>query len=224
MTNPASHPDVPSVGPGAVGATPEQATAPEGGGGELAPAAAPTAPDALVDLVHRLEGATQLDRVAELVERVAQAVAPPGPRQDALMGRRLGHALHPLLTDLPLGAWTSASLLDLVGGRSSRSAATRLVAFGVASAVPTAASGLAEWLHAGEDARRVGVVHANLNAVALGLYAASLVARLRGRHGRAVALGVTGGLVATMGGYLGGHLSVARKVGSRDPRFAVSAG
>jgi uncharacterized membrane protein len=179
----------------------------------------PATPDRVIDLVRRIESAEALDRPGAVVERAARAVARPGAAHDLLTGKWLGHALHPLLTDFPLGAWMSASLLDLVGGRASRAAARRLVAFGVAAAVPTAATGLAEWLHADQASRRVGVVHANVNTSALALYTASLVARRRGHHGRGVALGIAGGLAATAGGYLGGHLSLVRKVGTRDPRL-----
>jgi uncharacterized membrane protein len=128
------------------------------------------------------------------------------------------------MTDFPLGTWMSASLLDLVGGRSARPAAQRLVGFGVAAAIPTAATGLAEWLRVDRATRRVGVVHATVNTTAMALYAASFVARRRGRHGPAVALGITGGVTATIGGYFGGHLSLARKAGTRDPRLAEPAG
>lgn len=184
----------------------------------------PDVPPALVELVQRIEGASALDRPGAAVERLARAVARPGPARDALTGTWLGHALHPLMTDFPLGLWLSTSLLDLVGGRRSRPAAQRLLAFGVLAAVPTAATGLAEWLYVDRPARRVGVVHAGVNTMALALYTASLRARWRGRHGRGVLLGIAGGLTATAGGYLGGHLTLARKEGSRDPRFAVPAG
>lgn len=213
--------------PGPAGSPPDDATVAAPGGPAEAhsdrPSGAtpdgPATPAGLVDAVRRLEGDAGLDRPGELLERIADVVAPEGPRRDILRGSWLGHSLHPLLTDFPLGLWMSASLLDLIGGRRSRPAATRLVAAGVAAAVPTAAAGMAEWLDTEPAARRVGVVHANLNGVALVLYTGSLMARLRGRHGRAVARGIAGGLTAIAGGYLGGHLSLARKVGTRDPRF-----
>ncbi|XVU25641.1 Rieske (2Fe-2S) protein [Actinoplanes sp. CA-054009] len=62
-----------------------------------------------------------------------------------------------------------------------------------------------------KDRQRLGLVHASANAVAVGLYAASLVARLRGRPGRA--LSFAGLSVAGLGTYLGGHLSYARGAG-----------
>ncbi len=134
-------------------------------------------------------------------------------------GTWLGHAVHPLLTDLPVGLWTSAVALDVVGGRQSRPAATRLVGLGIAAAVPTALTGLAEWGIASRRDQRTGLVHAAANSVALGLYAASYRARRAGRHAPGVLLGVAGGAAAGMGGYLGGHLASARKVSTRHPAF-----
>lgn len=181
------------------------------------------APGWLVAAVRRLEGERRLDRPGEALARAADRLAAPCRAESALRGDWLGHALHPLLTDLPLGAWMSASLLDLAGGRRARPAARLLLAAGVAAALPTAASGLVEWRAAERPERRVGVVHAAGNSAALALYAASLAARLRRRHGAGVALALAGGAAATAAGYLGGHLSIARKVGSADPRLAGPA-
>ena len=181
------------------------------------------APRPVVDGLLGIERARALDPPVAVMHRLAAAVARPGVVHDALVGTWLGHALHPLLTDLPIGFWTSASALDLIGGRRSRPAADRLLALGLASAVPTTATGLAEWLHADRRAQRVGVVHAAANTAGMALYTASLVARIRGRRGRGVVLALAGATAASLGGYLGGHLSVARKVGTRDAAFLGSA-
>jgi uncharacterized membrane protein len=178
-------------------------------------------PRNLRDGLLLIEESEALDGPAEKVERVARAVARPGTVHDVLTGVPLGHALHPLMTDLPIGFWTSASVLDLVGGRRSRPAADLMLALGTLSAVPTVATGLAEFLHADRAARRVAVVHVAANAAGTALYAASTVSRLRGRRARGVALALAGAAAATLGGYLGGHLATARKVGTRDPAFAA---
>src|SRR3954471_7093285 len=96
-------------------------------------------------LAERVGAATGLDGPAEAVAGWIRGIVPKGPVKDTLSGTPLGHALHPLLTDLPIGTWTSASLLDLVGGTAARPAAERLIATGLLAAVPTAASGLNDW-------------------------------------------------------------------------------
>lgn len=180
---------------------------------------APTTPEWLVRPLRTIEGSASLDGPVGALARLSDTVLRSPRAQAALRGEGLGHALHPVLTDFPLGSWLSATLLDLFGGRRARPAATGLVGFGLAMALPTAAAGLAEWHAAGEAPRRVGAVHAAVNGTATALYAASLLARLRGRHRRGVALAVAGGSAAWVGGYLGGHLSLVRKVGTADPSY-----
>jgi uncharacterized membrane protein len=174
---------------------------------------------ALVDLTRRIEGATALDSSRRTAQRVADMLLANRTRRELLHGTWLGHAVHPVMTDLPLGCWVSASLLDLFGGTQSRPAATRLVGIGLAAAVPTAVTGLAEWGVAGQREQRVGLVHAASNTVALGLYAASYAARCNGRHRRGAVLALAGSAAAGAGGYLGGHLVSARKLSTRHPVF-----
>src|SRR3954468_16889932 len=182
----------------------------------------PTHSPTTVTLTERLESATALDPVVRAVQPLAGAlVADPG-RADALRGKWLGHALHPLMTDLPIGFWTSALVLDLAGGSSFRAAATRLVGLGVLSSLPTAITGWAEWATIGQREQRVGVVHANANVVALVLFTASWRARRRGAHKRGKSLALAAAGVLGFGGYLGGHLVSARKVSSRHPVFELS--
>ena len=146
-------------------------------------------------LAERVASATALDGPAEAVAKTIREAIPRGPVKDTLSGTWLGHALHPFLTDLPIGTWTSAAVLDVVGGRAGRPAARRLIATGILAAVPTAASGLNDWADTtpkSDPVRRVGAVHAVANVTALALYAASFAARSRGRHGRGVAFGFAG--------------------------------
>jgi nitrite reductase/ring-hydroxylating ferredoxin subunit/uncharacterized membrane protein len=176
----------------------------------------------LYHLAERIGEAAFLDGAAEAVAGWVRGAVPRGPVKDALSGTPLGHALHPLLTDLPIGTWTSAALLDLVGGQAARPASRRLIAAGLLAAVPTAASGLNDWADttpADDGVRRIGAVHAVANVSALGLHAGSLAARRRGRHGSGVALGFAGIAALTLGGHLGGHLSYARAVGVDQTAF-----
>jgi nitrite reductase/ring-hydroxylating ferredoxin subunit/uncharacterized membrane protein len=165
-----------------------------------------TATRALEGVARRIEGLSAADGVAKQLQQFVHSSIGRGELRDALTGRRLGHAVHPVLTDLPIGFWTSAFTLDLVGGRRSRAAAQRLVALGVLSALPTAASGAADWSDTTGAERRVGLVHAALNTAAIACFAASWWARRRGRHRRGVLYGIAGSTVATGGGYFGGHM------------------
>jgi nitrite reductase/ring-hydroxylating ferredoxin subunit/uncharacterized membrane protein len=165
------------------------------------------------DAVAALEEAGVLDLVGDPLSAAVRRALPAGAVKDALSGTWLGHPLHPLLTDVTLGAWVSAVVLDVVGGRGSRRAAERLIAVGILAAVPTAASGGADWGDTQTRERRVGLVHAVSNSVALGLFAASWRARRRGRHPAGVALSGAGAGALAAGGYLGAHLTYALGLG-----------
>jgi uncharacterized membrane protein len=168
----------------------------------------------LRESVERLEESRALDPVADRVGAVA-APAAKGRVGDVLHGKWLGHALHPLLTDLPLGCWLSASLLDLLGGRGSRTAARRLVGLGLLFVPPTVAAGLADYPTSDQVRnRRVATVHAAGNVVMSGMYLLSWRARRRNHHLRGVLWALAGGGLAWATGYLGGHLSFSRGVGT----------
>jgi nitrite reductase/ring-hydroxylating ferredoxin subunit/uncharacterized membrane protein len=143
----------------------------------------------------------------KVLEVVNRAIA-PGRLRDALSGAFLGHTLHPLMTDLPIGSWTSAMVLDLTAGRAGRKAARRLIGTGILASLPTALTGAVEWADSAgrrPSTRRLGLVHASANVTALSLYGASYLARRRGRGGRGLAL--AGGAALAVGGHLGGHLA-----------------
>jgi hypothetical protein len=175
---------------------------------------------ALVRWTRRLEESAALDGAVRALQPKIRTAFATGPRGSFLRGDWLGHALHPILTDVVLGTWTSATILDVAGGPESSAAAQRLVGTGLLAVGPTAWTGWAEWSAAGPREQRVGVVHAVVNAVAIGSYAASWHARRRGRHETGARLALAGAAVSGLGAYLGGHLAIARKVGSRNPAFA----
>ncbi len=173
----------------------------------------------MVALTRRLEQMRGLDALSRLLAPAADALLSSQRRADLLHGMPVGHAVHPPLTDIPIGAWTCASLLDLAGGERARPAAQGLLALGLVAAAPTVLTGLAEWGETTGAEQRIGSVHAAANTLALGLYGWSLVARRRGDHTRGALLALCGGTAASVGGYLGGHLTSARKVSSRHPVF-----
>jgi nitrite reductase/ring-hydroxylating ferredoxin subunit/uncharacterized membrane protein len=176
-------------------------------------------------LVTELAGREALDPPARKLLDVAHKAIRPGPVRDALSGTFLGHALHPLMTDVPIGTWTSAMLLDHLGGEESERAARRLIGVGIAASLPTAVTGYVEWADSADgrsSTRRLGLVHAAANVSALALYGASYVARRRGRSGRLLAL--AGGGALAVGGHLGGHLSYVNGEGVAVTSFEDGPG
>jgi nitrite reductase/ring-hydroxylating ferredoxin subunit/uncharacterized membrane protein len=167
-----------------------------------------------------LEKAEALDEPAAMVVKVVGPAVRPRPVKNVLSGVWLGHRFHPLLVPLPIGFWSGALIFDLIATRRSRWAADVLVGAGIAAAVPTAAAGLSDWADAEPDGRRVGLVHAGCNTLALLCYSASLAARLLGRRKAGVGLGLAGAAAISAGGYLGGHLSYVQQVGVEKKRIA----
>jgi nitrite reductase/ring-hydroxylating ferredoxin subunit/uncharacterized membrane protein len=137
--------------------------------------------------------------------------------KNLLHGTWLGHPLHPVLTDIPVGAWAAALVFDTLdgraGGRLWRRRADGAVAIGIGGATAAALAGLTDWQHVDGPPRRTGLAHAALNTVALGLYTGSLLLRRRGARdaGRALAGAGFGVLVAAA--YLGGRLVYHDRVG-----------
>lgn len=163
-----------------------------------------------------------LDAPGRKVGERVRKLLPPGALKDVLSGTPIGHALHPLLTDVVIGSFVSASVLDVIGGDDDGEAAERLLAVGIAAYGPTALTGVSDWADSelGDPrARRTGLVHATTNAAALGLYIASLVARRKGDRGRGKLLALAGGGVMGAGGYLGGHLTYVLGVGANQTIF-----
>src|SRR4051812_31761619 len=172
-----------------------------------------TTPTWLRAAVSRVEQATELDPLVQRLAPPAERLA-TGPTGGFLGGQWLGHALHPLLTDLPLGCWIGSGLLDLLGGRRARRASQRLVGLGLLFVPPTVAAGLVDWTGVSDQrVKRVGAVHAIGNGAVAMLYLASWRSRRRGLHLVGVGLGLAGGTLAWATGYLGGHMSFARGVG-----------
>jgi len=172
--------------------------------------------------MRALESAEVLDPVAKQAGKTVRSVLSGGLVKDALSGTWLGHALHPMLTDLVIGSFAGASLLDLIAPDGDGVASERLIALGLAAYAPTAAAGANDWADSEtvDDAiRRVGIVHSGSNAIAATLYAASWRARRRGDRGRGAALGFAGMTVLMAGGYLGGHLTLNKGVGPAQTVF-----
>jgi nitrite reductase/ring-hydroxylating ferredoxin subunit/uncharacterized membrane protein len=161
-------------------------------------------------VVDRVERASWLDGAADAISSMLRKVVRPGAVEDLLSGTPLAHPAHPMLVAVPIGAWTSATALDLCGG--DRGTTRALVAIGTVAAIPAAATGASDWLSTTQAERRIGLVHALANAGALTLQIASLRARRDGRAAGAVLSAAALGLTS-VSGWLGGHLAYAQGVG-----------
>jgi nitrite reductase/ring-hydroxylating ferredoxin subunit/uncharacterized membrane protein len=164
-----------------------------------------------------------LDPVADQLQpRVAQTLGRDGvigPKvANFLHGTWLGHPLHVVLTDVPIGSWTAAAVLDLIeantGSRALGRGADAAIKIGLFGAAAAAITGLTDWAKIGRGSRRrVGFVHAVLNVTATLCYVTSLrLRRKRARQaGRKFAL--LGFLVSNASAYLGGHLVYNERIG-----------
>jgi nitrite reductase/ring-hydroxylating ferredoxin subunit/uncharacterized membrane protein len=171
----------------------------------------PVNTNGVTDAVDRLENAETLDPVVSAVRRVVRAALRRQSVRDALHGVWLGHPLHPPLTDIPIGTWTAAAILDVMPGGAT--AATTMIAAGCVGYVPTILAGWADWADLHEQQQRVGLVHAAAGAAAFGCYVASLTARARGRSLQGKALAYAGFALVSATGYLGGHLAFRQAAG-----------
>jgi nitrite reductase/ring-hydroxylating ferredoxin subunit/uncharacterized membrane protein len=163
---------------------------------------------ALQGLVNQIEAATGLDSGANWVRSKLPFLTRAWARS-VLNGSSLGHPLHPLLTDVPIGCWTCALLLDLTGQVGT--AGSFLTGVGIVAALPTAAAGLSDWMDTEDAEMRVGLVHAIGNLVGLSCFSMSWFQRRRG--GRGLAASAIGMAIMGLSGWLGGHLSYALGVG-----------
>ncbi|MCW2696758.1 MAG: Membrane protein of unknown function, putative 2Fe-2S ferredoxin domain [Modestobacter sp.] len=166
----------------------------------------------LLGVLDRIADLPTIDRAIEPARKAVNAVLRPQLVRDVLHGSWLGHPLHPVLAQVPVGTWVSAGVLDLVP--AARPAAAVLIGTGVAAAVPTALSGAADWSEQDIGVRRLGAVHAVANSVALGLYVGSLVARANGAGTLGRVLSYTGLGLAGASAAIGGHMSYAQSSGA----------
>jgi nitrite reductase/ring-hydroxylating ferredoxin subunit/uncharacterized membrane protein len=167
----------------------------------------------LTAAVQAIEELEALDTVSNALAPAVEQLTRDDAVKRALAGTWLGHRLHPLLTDVVIGSWVSATVVDVVAWHSGERAARRLVATGLVAAVPTVATGLSDWNDLADRDRRVGVVHLTANSIGATLQFASWVARLRRHHVRGALLSTAALAAVTVGGYLGGHLVFARRAG-----------
>jgi nitrite reductase/ring-hydroxylating ferredoxin subunit/uncharacterized membrane protein len=134
-----------------------------------------------------------------------------------LHGTWIGHPLHVILTDVPIGAWTTAIVFDALDSmntrREYRVAADTSVALGLVGAVGAAATGLTDWQDVDPPARRIGLVHGLLNVASAVLFGSSLLARRSGSRTTGRSLAALGYAVSVAAARLGGNLVYGQKIG-----------
>ncbi len=134
-----------------------------------------------------------------------------------LHGTWLGHPLHSVLTDVPIGSWTAALVLDAMDEISGREefgrGADAAVAVGIAGAVGSAVTGLTDWHKIDGEARRIGLTHGLMNATALACYTASFVLRRRKARQAGRGFSLIGYAISSAAAYLGGHLVYSKQIG-----------
>jgi nitrite reductase/ring-hydroxylating ferredoxin subunit/uncharacterized membrane protein len=163
-----------------------------------------------------------LDRAADAVQPAVKDTFKSGGEagqeiKDFLHGTWLGHPLHPVITDVPIGAWTTAAVLDgleLLGQEKYAPGADAAIAVGLAGAVGAAITGITDWSETHGKSRKIGLMHGILNGGATLLYATSFVLRRReNSRGTAIGLAMLGYGVAGAAAYLGGHLVFGEQIG-----------
>jgi len=175
--------------------------------------------DTALDVVVDQPWLTQIaDPLSSAVHNVYEAAGDAGRQlKNFAHGVWLGHPLHPVFTDIPLGAWTTALVLDAAegatGDRNCGRAADIAVGLGIAGAVGAAVTGLTDWSETDGRAKKVGLVHGLLNLTATALYATSLVMRRNGQRSAGRALGLAGFATTCTAAYLGGDLVYHERIG-----------
>jgi nitrite reductase/ring-hydroxylating ferredoxin subunit/uncharacterized membrane protein len=171
-------------------------------------------------LIEKLESSKGLDSLGRTLSNAFAAVVKPGVAKDLVSGPWLGHPVHPILTDIPIGFWTGSFVLDVLGGKDTQKGSEVLVGLGTLAAVPTAVTGLSDLADVvNKPERSIGTLHALGNTTALLLFAMSYLARRRGNQAMGKGLGLLGVATATASGYLGGHLVYRKGIGPNQTAF-----
>src|SRR5438874_892805 len=165
--------------------------------------------------LSRIADQPALDPIAEplsqAVRDVYELAGPTGQQmKNAIHGVWLGHPLHPVFTDLPIGAWTTGLVLDAVAAtnhdRTMERAADVAIAVGLAGAAAAAVTGLTDWSDTSGRSRRSGLLHGLLNIAATTLYTAAFILRKRGARAPGQSCALAGYGIAVGAAWFGGDL------------------
>jgi nitrite reductase/ring-hydroxylating ferredoxin subunit/uncharacterized membrane protein len=167
-----------------------------------------------------VESQNWLDRLADPLQQwVRSSLSSPQFKKvkNILHGTWLGHPLHPMLTDVPLGSWTATMLFDILWLASERpdlaSAADTTLVLGLLGGGASAVTGLTDWSETDATDRRVGLAHGLLNAGVMTANLLSYGLRRAGKRRTGIALASLGYAVSMFSAYLGGELSFAKGIG-----------
>jgi len=157
-----------------------------------------------------------LEPVADFLQKVVGGFykvlgAPGHGLKTFIHGTWLGHPLHPVITDIPLGAWTLAVLFDIIYlfNRTTTwtTAADLSIIIGVVAALAAAVTGYTDWNETIDRERRVGMAHGLINTLVLIIYVASLIVRgAGGNRGLGIVLALVGYALVISAAYLGGEM------------------
>lgn len=167
----------------------------------------------LVDVITR---ATAIRNFAKGLQRPLNAIfleGPLRPVKNLANGTWLQHPLHPLLTDVPVGAWTVTLLLYFAvlffdtGGLGI--AIGLAMGLGILAALAAIATGLLDWMDVDPTELSVGLVHGVVNSLGTLLFIISWL--MLAASGWAATLAnfipsLIGYLVIAVGAFLGGEL------------------
>jgi nitrite reductase/ring-hydroxylating ferredoxin subunit/uncharacterized membrane protein len=160
------------------------------------------------------------DRISEPLQRfigvlIGSNHRPPRWFKSLLNGTWLGHPLHPVITDIPIGAWTLAALFDIIWlvSPTSNAWAARgaevLVIAGVVVSLGAIVTGSADWSDTYGRERTIGLLHGALMILVAIVYAVSFGLRYTVGSGESVVgavLGFVGVAVWGVAAFLGGEM------------------
>lgn len=129
------------------------------------------------------------------------------PLKNFLHGTWLGHSLHAALTDVPVGAFTAAIVLDVANARTGADIA---IAVGVVGMLGAMLAGWADYADTDVAPQRgYATVHQLLMILALVLYIVSLAMRLNAAtldRALPITISVIGYVIIAVSAYIGGEV------------------
>lgn len=130
------------------------------------------------------------------------------PVRDFLVGTWLGHPLHALLTDVPIGALGLVIILDLLG---QSAAADVALVVGILAMIAAAVAGYADYSTTDGKARDRATVHSMHMVIAFVIYLVSLGIRASGPADRIlpIVLSIIAYVVLALGAFVGGDVVYA---------------